>query len=306
MGFREVRSKEKSLDASKALQKFFFAFDEGYGTAYERYAFDKSVASMIDRYEITDVLEMPADGIMGIPGIKSMIFAKKGCDVTVVHPSQEFLNDARRIWDAFGLEAKFIRSKWISTLFRNGSFDLVWNFCVYEHFYNPTEVVKEMLRVTRKYIFIEIQNVFNLGFPIHRAFHHLRREPWDHGNLNQMKISQLKYVIDRSEAAVIEIGATDMPPWPDINIKAKEMLKKRRKQKKGDAPWNELRPEVEVKTMDKLLGDMNSIREAEGMSVKNEFTLSLFELWYLLMEKKVPLTFKKFFAHHPYIIAEKK
>ena len=77
MGFREVRSKEKILDASKALQKFFFAFDEGYGTAYERYAFDKFVASMIDRYEITDVLEMPADGIMGIPGIKSMIFAKK-------------------------------------------------------------------------------------------------------------------------------------------------------------------------------------------------------------------------------------
>jgi hypothetical protein len=74
------------MDASKALQKFFFAFDEGYGTAYERYAFDKFVTSMIDRYEITDVLEMPADGIMGIPGIKSMIFAKKGCEVTVVHP----------------------------------------------------------------------------------------------------------------------------------------------------------------------------------------------------------------------------
>jgi hypothetical protein len=51
---------------------------------------------------------------------------------------------------------------------------------------------------------------------------------------------------------------------------------------------------------------MNSIREAEGMSAKNKFTLSLFELWYLLMEKKVPLTLKKFFAHHPYIIAEKK
>jgi hypothetical protein len=121
-----------------------------------------------------------------------------------------------------------------------------------------------------------------------------------------MKISQLKYVISGLEAAVIEIGATDMPPWPDINIKAKEMLKKRREEKKGDAPWNVLRPEVEVKTMDKLLVDMNSIREARGMSAKNKFTLSLFELWYLLMEKKVPLTLKKFFAHHPYIIAEKK
>ena len=55
------------MNEEEELQKLFFAFDEGYGTAYERYAFHKFVSSMIDRYEISDVLELPADGIMGIP-----------------------------------------------------------------------------------------------------------------------------------------------------------------------------------------------------------------------------------------------
>ena len=293
------------MNESKELQKYLFSFDEGYGTAYERYAFNKFVASMIDRYEISDVLEMPADGIMGIPGIKSVIFAKKGCRVTVAHPSKEFLNTAEKIWDAFGLEAKFVRSYWANTAFRPNSFDLVWNFCVYEHFYNPEEVVKEMLRITRKYIFIEIQNVFNLGFPIHRAFHYLRREPWDHGNLNQMKISHLKSIIAGLDASVVEIGATDMPPWPDINIKAKEMIVKRQ-QKKVNERWNVLRPEVEVKAIGDLLEDINTIKEAGEMSTKNKIALLLFDLWYILMEKRAPSSIKKFVAHHPYIIAEKK
>ncbi|MHC1636019.1 MAG: class I SAM-dependent methyltransferase [Candidatus Methanospirareceae archaeon] len=277
--------------------KYILSFDEGYGTAYERFAFDNFVASMIKRYKISKVLEMPADGIMGIPGIKSMIFARGGCEVTVAHPSKRILKDAKEIWKAFGLEAEFVRSYWINSPFKNNSFDLVWNFCVYEHFRNHKAVVEEMLRITRKYIFIEIQNVFNIGFLVHRLYHFLRREPWDHGKLRRMKINDLERVIKEAKADIVEIGATDMPPWPDINIKAEEMLKGGRG--KENEKRDEIRPEVKLKPIDKLLEDISKPED------NSNSILYLFNIWYNL-ERRTPTFLKKFFAHHPYVIAKKK
>ncbi len=259
---------------------------------------DRFISRMVDKYSITKVLEMPANGVMGIPGIKSLIFAELGCEVTVVHPSKEFLDNARRIWEAFGLDANFVKSNWINTGFNADSFDLVWNFCVFEHFDEPKSVIQEMLRVTKRYIFIEIQNVFNPGFPIHRFYHFVRGEPWDHGSPGKMKLSRITSIIDKLDATVVETGATDMPPWPDINIRLKEM-----------AAWSslleeasELRPAVEIKPMNEIIKDIHHV---EGLSLKREIVLYLFDIWYRVVESKAPASLKKIFAHHPYIIAEK-
>jgi SAM-dependent methyltransferase len=310
----------------RELQKYFSTFDEGYGTEYERYALDRFVSQMIDKYDITKVLEMPANGVMGIPGIKSLIFAKRGCEVTVAHPSKDFLENAKRIWDAFGLDAKFVKSNWINSAFEDNSFDLVWNFCVFEHFNDPKRVIQEMLRITKRYIFIEIQNVFNPGFPIHRFYHFIRREPWDHGSPNKMKLSRITNIINELNATVVETGATDMPPWPDINIKLKEMAtwsEGRREKGEGagipsakcakayNSPLSslpslleeasELRPAVKIKPMNRTIND---IHHAEKLSLKRETVLYLFDIWYRLVESKAPASVKKIFAHHPYIIAE--
>jgi SAM-dependent methyltransferase len=315
------------------LNKYLFIFDEGYGTEYERYALDRFVSRMVDKYSISKVLEMPANGIMGIPGIKSLIFAELGCEVTVAHPSKEFLENAKKIWDAFGLDANFVKSNWINTGFNDDSFDLVWNFCVFEHFDDPKRVIQEMLRVTKRYIFIEIQNVFNPGFPIHRIYHFVRREPWDHGSLGKMKLSRITTIINELNATTVETGATDMPPWPDINIRLKEMVSK----KAPDIILNEdtesaskLRPAVTIKPIVRIINDIHLWDSApsrappvpsqapEGLTrkpckglveilfLKNEIVLLLFDIWYRLVESKAPASVKKFFAHHPYVIAEKR
>ena len=304
----------------RELQKYFSVFDEGYGTEYERYALDRFAVQMIDKYSISKVLEMPANGVMGIPGIKSLIFAKLGCEVTVAHPSKDFLENAKRIWDGFGLDAKFVKTYWTNSTFREDSFDLVWNFCVFEHFDDPKSVIQEMLRVTNRYIFIEIQNVFNPGFPIHRFYHFIRREPWDHGSPGKMKLSSITNIINKLDAIVVETGATDMPPWPDINIRLKEMVSKNLSLKKKALPKknytlyaikkdialneaSELRPAVKIKPVDKIIND---ILHVENLSLKNETVLHLFDIWYRVVESKAPASLKKIFAHHPYIIAEKR
>lgn len=294
----------KERDIVRDLQRYYPLFHEGYGTEYERFALNRFVSRMLDRYEIHTVLEMPANGVMGIPGIKSMVFAGLGCEVTVAHPSQDFLDGAEEVWNALGLEARFVRSPWVRSSFGSGSFDLVWNFCVYEHFEDPGEVIGEMLRVTGRYIFLQIQNIHNLGLPIHRAFHVLRNEPWDHGEVRSMDLAHLATVVKGNHGSILETGATDMPPWPDINIGLTDMLLRR-----GAVPvvhtgeGGGLRPACRTRERGELIGE---IRNFKNPAPKDELVYGLFRIWHALAERGTPFALKKYLAHHPYIIAGKR
>jgi SAM-dependent methyltransferase len=288
-------------DIIKDLQNYYPLFDEGYGTEYERFALNKFLSQIGKKYDISTVLEMPANGVMGIPGLKSMIFAKMGCEVTVSHPSQKFLDDAKIIWNCCGLEADFVKSPWINSHFDKDSFDLVWNFCVYEHFDNPKEVIQEMLRVTGKYILLEIQNIHNIGLPIHRSYHNLINEPWDHGEMRCMDISNLNNIILELNADILEAGATDMPPWPDINIGLKDMLsRKENKLYKRIEIGSNLRPNVRIKENNEIVRDIKNFKKAK---LTDEVVYRLFNIWHYCIESKTPFFVKKYFAHHPYIIA---
>jgi SAM-dependent methyltransferase len=291
-------------DVTSDLQKYYPLFHEGYGTEYERFALNRFVSRMVDRYGIHSILEMPANGVMGVPGIKSMIFAAAGCEVTVSHPSQEFLDNAKQVWDAFGLEATFARSPWIGSAFGSGSFDLVWNFCVFEHFADPGEVIAEMLRVTKGCIFLQIQNIHNIGLPIHRAFHAIRNEPWDHGEPASMDLSRLSGVIRENHGSILETGATDMPPWPDINIGLRDMLSGRKPAPDMPAgPGAGLRPSVRTRDRAVLIGEIRNFKQP---APKDELVYQMFRAWYSVMETGMPFPLKRYLAHHPYIIAGKK
>lgn len=293
-----------TIDHIRQLQKYYPVFHEGYGTEYERFALNRFVLATIDKYDISTVLEMPANGVMGTPGLKSMIFAQAGCDVTVSHPSQEFLDDAKQIWDCFGLEARFVRSPWINSVFPDNSFDLVWNFCVYEHLDHPREVIREMMRVTDRHILLEIQNVHNIGLPIHRVYHVMRNEPWDHGDMTSMDLASLRGVLEELQADLLETGATDMPPWPDINIGLKEMLSRGHRQP-IPLPTHEgceLRPRVQLRDRELVIRE---IRNFQKPRPKDEVVYAMFRFWHTCLESTMPFMLKKYFAHHPYIIAGK-
>jgi len=291
-------------DIIQDLQKYYPLFSEGYGTEYERFALNKFVVRTVEKYHISSVLEMPANGVMGIPGLKSMIFAKAGCDVTVSHPSREFLDDAKKMWDCFGFDAEFVQSPWTHSVFPDNSFDLVWNFCVYEHFDNPREVIREMLRVTRKNILLEIQNVHNIGLPIHHMYHVMRNEPWDHGDMHSMDLSNLNGVIAEFQAVLVETGATDMPPWPDINIGLKEMLSRKHKEEISRPTYEgcELRPLVRLKNRDTVISEIRNFKKPR---CKDEIVYAMFRFWHYCLESTTPFVLKRYIAHHPYIIAGK-
>ena len=296
----KVRMRERTV--FKNLQASILAFDEGYGTAYERFAFNKFAPQMVRKYNISTVLEMPADGIMGIPGINSMIFACLGCEVTVAHPSKELLKVSREIWNTYGLDANFVRAYWKDAGFRENSFDLVWNFCVIEHI-NTEEVVKEMLRVSRNLIFVEIQNTFNISFLRNCLYYSIKRGHSDRRNSQKIGISYIKRILNRLNADIVEVGATDMPPWPDINMKIGESGEKNEKDWKDIG--NEIRPNVKLKCLEEILYELEALQHTK-LPFKERLVLLMFDIWHKFVESKMPAPLKIFFAHHPYVIARKR
>lgn len=280
------------VECTRVLQDYLMLLDEGYGTAYERYALNRFLEDIVKRFKIKSVLELPANGIMGVPGIKSIIFAKVGCKVTLAIPSEEILIDVKKLWAALGLKAEFVVADCIKTDLPSESYDLVWNFCVFEHMDNHSDLVKEMTRLSRRYVLVETQNIFNIGTVIHSTYHTIRGEKWDHGTRSDMDYRVVKKDVINSNLKIVEIDATDMPPWPDINMKLGDVVSST-----GQERATGYRPSVKTKEVDEIVKLWNDTPGNSGV-------VDMFELWYAI-EKTTPRFLRILYAHHPYVIAEK-
>lgn len=283
-------------------RKRYLILGEGYGTGYERYAFDEFAGELVRRYEVSTVLELPADGIMGIPGLNSLIFAELGCAVTVAHPSRRLLLDAKRLWAALGLEASFVTTHYLRSAFKDDAFDLVRNFCVIEHVSDARGMIREMIRVTRRYVLLETQNVRNIGLPLHRLYHFLRREPWVHGNMEKARLSYVRRLLEQEGGRVLEVGAMDMPPWPDIDMRLRKTHNQTAavSEQNVDSTSSEIRPNVKLRPVAEVISELQGASAAPPA-----FAERLFGIWYKLVESKMPTPLKVAFAHHSYLVVEK-
>ncbi len=81
----------------------------------------------------------------------SAAVARDGNDVYLLDTSPEAFRIARRVFDARGLKAAFVRATAFKLPFQSGTFDLAWSAGLLEHF-GPSqqrEVVDEMIRTVR-------------------------------------------------------------------------------------------------------------------------------------------------------------
>lgn len=289
------------MSSIKELQKFFLILDEGKGTAYERYATNKLIKRIVEAYKIKSVLELPANGVMGIPGLKSLLFAKLGCEVTLINPSKKAIDEMKQIWDLLELKATFIIGDYIKTDLPDNSFDLVWNFCVFEHFDNPSEVIKEMCRLSKGYIFLEIQNIFNLGIYIHSLYHKLTNEVWDHGSRKKMNYHDVAELIRANSMEIVKIGGCDMPPVPDLNMKIGEIKDEKQDFTLYGQDFRRLRPSVKLKEIEKIKQEWQ--QKAEETTYP--WWMNVLIIWYYLIESCSPEWIRIFLSHHPYLIGKK-
>ena len=152
---------------------------------------------------------------------------------------------------------------------------------MFERFHDPAPLVREMKRVSRRYILIMTQNVHNLGTLFHRLYHRMCDLEWDHGHGPQMTLSAIRRAVLDQGLHIEEEGSIDIPPWMDTwDMPVRGVLK-------------ELLATVGRKWEWKI--------EPQGPSDENAVPRAVRFLCGL--EANLPERFSRFQAHHLYVLA---
>jgi SAM-dependent methyltransferase len=258
--------------------------DEGIGTVYERRVIGAFLEQLAKRYGMTQVLEFPCDGITGLLGINSLIFSQSNCDITLCNPHPGLLSLSKKVWTKLGREqnADFVLTSEDAKLpFPDDSFDIVWNFCMFERYADPTALIEEMCRLSRKLVLVMTQNWRNWGTGPHRFYHRIKGYPWDHGYKKLMLMSGIKeFLGNRTDFQIVETGGIDIPPIIDTwDLPIRGTLTRILKAVGRDWRWT---------------------RDAK--SEKSSRTLDIFAS----LEDGLPRWFKRYQAHHLYVLAAKQ
>lgn len=193
-------------------------FDTGMGTTYERFALNSLLRRISAEGKISSVLEGPHDGMTGIAGLNSLIFALEGAQVTVVLESQPAADLALEAWQAVGCDHRvgFFVSQSGRLDFPADSFDLVWNFNILPRSPDAAATIQAMVEISRRYVLIFVPNRANYGFWLHRWQHRVAKEPWDHGDVALMDGRALEQAMTAQGLRVLDAWLVDVPWWPDI------------------------------------------------------------------------------------------
>jgi len=258
--------------------------DEGFGTAYERLVINKWFTTFIEKHKIQTVLEFPCDGITGLLGINSLIFAQKNCDVTLCNMSINLLKLTKSIWRALDqTSANMIQTSEDRCLpFPDDTFDLVWNFCMMERYGDPNDLIREMKRVSKGLVLIMTQNWWNWGTAPHRFYHLYKKKTWDHGYKMYMTFEGIHKIFKANDLKIIQEGGTDTPPIIDT----------------WDTPIRG--------TLQSILTRIKMQWQWKAKAKVSEQADSGLLRLFSSLEENLPEWFKRYQAHHLYVLAKKK
>ena len=158
----------------------------GFGTEYEKFVLRDVTKNIVQELSIKSVCEYPSNNLMGD---NSEIFSDQTLQITKL--SRPYRNT----------ESKY---------------DLVWNFCEIEQQKDPSELINEMLSLTRRYLLIIMQNRRNPGIPLHWVYHVLVGKKWDHGRFSLMTPKPLIRILSKF-GKVIKVGYFDVP-WFILDV----------------------------------------------------------------------------------------
>lgn len=166
--------------------KRMYEYELGFGTEYEKFIMRDIARSLIHELGISSVCEYPSNRLMGD---NSEVF--EAHDVTV-----------DRLTFADGT--------------KKGEYDLVWNFCEIECAQDPLRLINQMLNLTRRYVLIVSQNKRNIGVPLHRIYHVLKRREWDHGIMAMMSPKPVCKLL-KPYGNIVEVNYFDVP-WFVLDV----------------------------------------------------------------------------------------
>jgi nucleoside-diphosphate-sugar epimerase len=202
--------------------------DEGLGTVYERFALRDVLADAVERTGATSVLQAPAFGMMGFPGLDAVFCARAGLRVGLLDYDAERLEAVRAQWAELGLEPEIHLvdgpdpATWPDRL--PVDYDLVFSFAALWWFDDPWAVLAAQARWAGRGVLCCVPNK--------NVFMHLRARLW-HKELFRSELNEraLDPVAARAAATAVGLrpagtGLFDIPPFPDTSVPIAKILRK--------------------------------------------------------------------------------
>jgi hypothetical protein len=255
------------------------------GTTYERFVLHTYFRRIKNQYGVETVLEAPVLGMTGISGINSMWWAIRGSRVTLIDHSRERLAAIENVWDELSLEAQLIHDPgtYSSLPFEDGEFDMSWNFAALTPDLNLEGLLRELIRLTRKVIFICIPNRINLFGLVLKGM--LRKsEPLER---NMIVSGMVQKIMTQSGWGVMEKGFLDVPPWPDIAMAREDFFRKMGLTRYAERLEQNIKEKNRISILDYYTG--------RKKDMKREI------LRYAFLEN-IPNPLKGIWAHHRYLV----
>lgn len=206
-------------------QKYLTDYNEGLGVVYERFILNDYLLDMAEKYKIETILEAPLFGMAGVSGINSYCFAKAGKQVTLVDDNFDRLQGIQRIWAELKTPVSFTYAPDYTQLpFDDNTFDLAWEWAGLWYLPNAEALLKELVRVSKKLVFVAMPNNLQVGYlmrkyVIDRDFFNTIDERW-------VSMAKIKQTLKQTGVTFLEEGVLDVPPWPDTVMPAAEVLKR--------------------------------------------------------------------------------
>ena len=146
-------------------QRYLTDYNEGLGLVYERFVLNDFLLALKSRHGIQTVLEAPLFGMAGVSGINSVALAQAGCSVTLVDDHAGRLAAVERIWGELDLPARFVHhADWGQLPFPDDAFDLAWNWAALWYLSDPAALLRELVRVSRRVVFVAMPNRAQAGY----------------------------------------------------------------------------------------------------------------------------------------------
>lgn len=269
--------------------KYLTDYNEGLGLVYERLVLNDYLDRIVSQHNIRTVLEAPIYGMAGVSGINSVRLAQRGCAVTLVDENAERLQGVERVWNELNLRATFTSHADLAHLpFDDNSFDLTWEWAGLWYLPNAEALLKELVRVSRKLVFVAMPNRVQVGYLMRKYL--LERDFVNYVDESWADIHRIKKVLRDASVKFIDEGVLDVPPWPDTVMPAAQVLQRLGiRSKKLDsqfsgAGWN-------WSTMEYYLG-----RRPELKAMIDRYTF--------IEHAPIPWQIKAVWAHHRYVLGQ--
>jgi SAM-dependent methyltransferase len=211
-----------------AWRRYLTDYNEGLGLVYERFILNDFLERLCTRGRIRSVLEAPLYGMAGVSGINGVMLARRGIAVTAVDDHPERIQGVRRIWaDDLHLPIDLVqvaRDGWGRLPFPDRAFDLTWQWAGLWYLPDPTALLRELARASRRWVFVAMPNSLQVGYwvrkwVIDRDFFRRHDERWT-------DLGRIRRILEGAGVRIVEQGVLDVPPWPDTVMPAAEVLKR--------------------------------------------------------------------------------